>query len=268
MAYSNALSSTNSQYPAVWHVLAHTKTIKGRYNKLTLYIILDVLLGLFCMVFGSWLTLYLYLCTIVLNVIFQIFFLRRALVNENIRWSKKYFFAVNIFLFYLCLVYLVTGLGTIWDIGLHDGVIRTSQIFLLPFNSSLYHWPYILNITMMIPLGFLLPFTWEQFRSITKVSLAGLFLSLLIESSQLLNNRTTTVDDLIMNTLGAMVGYFIFKTLLYIVRKVKGKEIGFHFNNGASSRVIRYEGLCYIIFSFLGVLFFFNAPLFSRLMLW
>ncbi|MCS4468022.1 VanZ family protein [Clostridium botulinum] len=32
-------------------------------------------------------------------------------------------------------------------------------------------------------------------------------------------SRTTTTDDLIMNTLGAIIGYFIFKAFFHIILK-------------------------------------------------
>ena len=38
-------------------------------------------------------------------------------------------------------------------------------------------------------------------------------LSVLVELSQLVNNRSTDVDDLIMNTLGGVLGYGVFKLL-------------------------------------------------------
>lgn len=41
----------------------------------------------------------------------------------------------------------------------------------------------------------------------------GIPFSLAIELNQLLNNRITDIDDLFTNTLGAIVGYVLYKVL-------------------------------------------------------
>ena len=48
----------------------------------------------------------------------------------------------------------------------------------------------------------------NNFRYITEI---GLLFSLFIECSQLLNNRSTDVDDLIMNTIGAVIGLMLYR---------------------------------------------------------
>ena len=55
---------------------------------------------------------------------------------------------------------------------------------------------------MFIPLGFLLPMIWSEFRAVKKVALAGFLLSLTIELNQLFSLRGIATDDLIANTLG------------------------------------------------------------------
>lgn len=64
-----------------------------------------------------------------------------------------------------------------------------------------------LNILLFIPLGFILPLLWKEFRSRRAMCLTGFLLSLGIELAQLLNYRVSDVDDLIMNTLGTWLGY-------------------------------------------------------------
>lgn len=68
----------------------------------------------------------------------------------------------------------------------------------------------ILNILLFIPLGFLVPAVKEGFRKWWKVLLLGLAFSLFIEVSQLvLHMGCFDVADLLHNTLGAMIGYFV-----------------------------------------------------------
>lgn len=67
----------------------------------------------------------------------------------------------------------------------------------------------VLNIILFIPLGFLLPLIWNNFRSAKSTVLFGFGLSLVIEISQIFTYRTTDIDDLITNTVGTLLGYLI-----------------------------------------------------------
>lgn len=63
------------------------------------------------------------------------------------------------------------------------------------------------NIALFMPLGFLLPMVWTGFRRLPRTAAFGACVSLFIELSQLFNYRATVTDDLLLNTLGAVLGY-------------------------------------------------------------
>ena len=98
---------------------------------------------------------------------------------------------------------LNVNLIPLWDI--------TSGVRAYLINSGL-------NILLFVPLGFILPLLWKEFRSRRAMCLTGFLLSLGIELAQLLNDRVSDVDDLIMNTLGAFLGYAL---LMLLSRKKK-----------------------------------------------
>jgi len=112
---------------------------------------------------------------------------------------------------------------------------------------------------MTIPLGFLLPAIWPEFRFLKKVMLAGFLFSLTIEALQLFTLRFSTTGDLITNTLGAIIGYFIFLTLSRLFGRVK-KD-----NEQIVSRVMRYEAIVYIALSLIGVVFLYHPAITMRL---
>lgn len=67
------------------------------------------------------------------------------------------------------------------------------------------------NIIMFLPLGFFLPLLWQGLRKWWKTWFLVLFIMTLIEVTQALTLRgTCDVDDLILNLLGAAMGYAIF----------------------------------------------------------
>lgn len=71
-----------------------------------------------------------------------------------------------------------------------------------------------LNVAMFVPLGFLLPAYFDRYRSFVPTLDAGILTSLTVELIQLFTFRATDVDDLIMNTLGAIVGFLLSKLIL------------------------------------------------------
>ena len=116
---------------------------------------------------------------------------------------------------YIWLVISVTGIGSIWDIISKGGLMATFQqanVSLIPFQSEGI-FTYCMNVIMLMPLGFLLPYIWKNFRNPLKVALTGFLFSVFIEFSQLPTNRLSDIDDLIMNTLGAVLGYVVWKLI-------------------------------------------------------
>lgn len=97
-------------------------------------------------------------------------------------------------------------------------------------NSVIYD---ALNIIMFIPMGMIISFYSEgiEWKDVMKKSF---FISLFIELSQLFlglligsSNRISDINDLIMNTIGGIVGFIIFKKIIEpLYRKTfKGEEI-------------------------------------------
>ncbi|MGN0252021.1 MAG: VanZ family protein, partial [Oliverpabstia sp.] len=79
----------------------------------------------------------------------------------------------------------------------------------------------VLNVVMLIPFGSFLPIFFTKFRKLLPTVIAGMAMSLVIEILQLFTFGATDVDDLIMNTLGTLLGYFVGA---FIARKVYKKE--------------------------------------------
>lgn len=68
-----------------------------------------------------------------------------------------------------------------------------------------------LNICMFVPLGILLPVVFRAMRRWYCTCPTVFFISFLIEFVQYFIGRSADVDDLIMNTLGGIIGYLIFR---------------------------------------------------------
>ena len=142
---------------------------------------------------------------------------------------------VALLLVYICLVVVVRF--TFCPFGKVDGKIQpllfdASRRFpvRLTLIPSVYLFDYpamkeallnlIGNITMFIPLGIVWPVCFKQLNSHRKVIAAGVGTSLLIEILQLpFFDRVSDIDDLILNSLGFLIGYGIY----LLVKKSKKK---------------------------------------------
>ncbi|MDO4519020.1 MAG: VanZ family protein [Eubacteriales bacterium] len=82
------------------------------------------------------------------------------------------------------------------------------------------------NVVCFIPYGFMLPILSKEFRNGFLIVLSGFTISFAVEVIQLATRvGTFDVDDLILNTLGTVLGYFAFTICNKIRRNYYGKKI-------------------------------------------
>lgn len=155
---------------------------------------------------------------------------------------------VFIFLYYVYLVLETTGIGTIWEIGLYPGMKLQEEINLIPFRDGI-SLSMILNVVMFMPLGFLLPLLWKEYQSLVRTAIIGFCFSCGIEFCQLFNRRVSDVDDLLMNTLGAILGWLIWIVFSRIMHLKYGRR-----NQGFGGK----EGAVYLALSLVGQFFLYN----------
>lgn len=206
------------------------------------------------------------LCVITPCFIYQIITIKSRKIKDKVNLIP-HLIKVYIFLLYVSLAIIVAGIGSIWDIGQFGNIIRIEEINLVPFGSS-GATTYILNIIMFMPLGFLLPFIWSKFRNLSKVFCVGLCFSLAIEFCQLFNHRVSDIDDLMMNSLGAVFGYLIWlcvtKLFKYIIKlpifvSVSNTDNQNKFSLYISKKSIsKNEAVMYLSLAILGEFLFYN----------
>lgn len=166
-------------------------------------------------------------------------------------YKVRHIIWVYIYMFYGYLaVQEAAGIGSIWDLITYGKL--DNSINLIPFSSE-GAMTYILNIIMFMPLGFLLPLIWENFRNAKKVVLMGFLMSLTIEICQLFNIRTTDIDDLMMNTLGALVGYCCWKVFSLVFRNAGTKCV----------EIKKSEPVIYMFEGILGLFLLYNWRVFN-----
>lgn len=85
------------------------------------------------------------------------------------------------------------------------------------------------NIGMFVPTGIILPILYKGVDRLWKAVGIGFAMSFIIEVTQLLfYERTSDVDDLILNTAGAAIGYLgcvLVKEIISVLSKSKNKQV-------------------------------------------
>jgi glycopeptide antibiotics resistance protein len=101
----------------------------------------------------------------------------------------------------------------------------------------------------------MLPCIWKKYEVFWKTALSGITLSLIIELSQLFSGRVTDIDDLMMNTLGALIGWVIFRLLKEHLSKLQDKVSVQSTNTEKIPLLLREEEYFYMASAFAGMFF-------------
>ncbi|AST94365.1 hypothetical protein BC6307_14845 [Sutcliffiella cohnii] len=79
------------------------------------------------------------------------------------------------------------------------------------------------NMFVFTPIGIFVPLLYRRVRSLKKISVVALAVTCFIEITQLFIGRSTDIDDVILNTIGVMIGYGMF---VFIKRKINRRLKG------------------------------------------
>ena len=104
------------------------------------------------------------------------------------------------------------------EIGRYYGVgVRTG-------SWSLFWLNVVGNVCVFMPLGIFLPMLFEKGKRLMAVLCFSLELSFIVEIVQLVTKRGSfDVDDLLLNTIGGILGYAIYKILKLFKKKEEAR---------------------------------------------
>ena len=120
--------------------------------------------------------------------------------------------AIFVFCYYLIGILTMTGIGKLNAFSPRLVIIPFLDMISGPIDT-------ILNIILFFPLGFFLPLLYKRYHHISSVALTAFLFSLSIEIVQMFGHGATDINDLITNTVGASLGYFIYRLLFKPTRK-------------------------------------------------
>lgn len=166
-------------------------------------------------------------------LIFLIYMIFVTLCKRKYRFGQ-FLLLISFAVYFFCMIHLV-----FFPIEVNIGEYAN----LTPWYKSINFIPvltidlatFILNTIMLVPFGIYLPLLSNQYQSIKKAAIMGLYISLSFEFTQLLirillgNGRSTDVNDLIANSLGAVIGFLIIRELSkisFVYNILQGLSLG------------------------------------------
>lgn len=107
----------------------------------------------------------------------------------------------------LCLFHVVTFQDVTWS---SSNFIPFKEMLRYRFASSLFFRNVLGNMLMFIPFGFFVSY-FLKLKKPYSILLLSLLISSTIETTQLLIGRVFDVDDIILNVVGGVVGFAVYK---------------------------------------------------------
>ncbi|MEK4228175.1 VanZ family protein [Solibacillus sp. FSL H8-0538] len=73
------------------------------------------------------------------------------------------------------------------------------------------------NVILFVPIGLFVPLLWQRWRTWLGILMVAIAVPFFIEFIQYFIGRSSDVDDLILNAVGIMWGYFVYKLFAAIL---------------------------------------------------
>ena len=144
--------------------------------------------------------------------------------NEKLIFHKEF---VNLlFIVYILLLYELLTRSELNSNGGYN-LVPFTEIFRYKIGSNSFYFNVIGNIVMFIPFGYFIS-TYVKPKKILTILLVSAISSATVEFVQLCIGRSFDIDDIILNTLGAIIGlliYVAFNAIKKFLPSIFGKDI-------------------------------------------
>lgn len=127
-----------------------------------------------------------------------------------------------LFIIYMLMFFQVVTYQDVISYG--NNFIPFKELIRYRLGSDLFYKNIIGNILLFMPYGFFASYYLKLDKK--KIALLLIFImSISIESVQLLIGRCFDIDDILLNIMGGMIGYFIYRILDKITDKMSRKTV-------------------------------------------
>ena len=146
-------------------------------------------------------------------------------ITYLIKYKVKFIFYKEIlmlgFIMYVIALFeVVTFQDVSWS---SSNFIPFKEMLRYEFGTKLFFKNVVGNMIMFIPFGFFISY-FLKFKKFYSIFFLTLLTSITIETTQLLIGRVFDIDDIFLNIIGGLIGYFIFR-IIYKIKFLKKESI-------------------------------------------
>ena len=135
--------------------------------------------------------------------------LTQIILNKEKLVLHKEIINLGFVIYLLCLFHVVTFQDVSWSTS---NFIPFKEMFRYEFASPMFFKNVIGNMMMFLPYGFFISF-YLKLRKAPIAFTLSLIASVVIETIQLLIGRVFDIDDIILNVIGGMFGFYLYDFL-------------------------------------------------------
>lgn len=119
-------------------------------------------------------------------------------------------------IYVLCIFYVVTFQDVDWSTS---NFIPFKEIFRYDFGTRLFYKNVIGNMMMFMPYGLFITYFLKT-KKVSLILFLSFILSLTIEITQFFIGRVFDIDDIMLNLIGALIGFYLFRIINNIKEKL------------------------------------------------
>ena len=129
---------------------------------------------------------------------------------------------LGMIVYVLSLFYIVTFQDVSWSTS---NFVPFKEILRYNFGSSLFFKNVLGNMLIFMPFGLFISYILKS-KKIFPITLITLITSITIETTQLIIGRVFDIDDILLNVLGSLFGYYLFVLIEQIIpSKLKNEKV-------------------------------------------
>ncbi len=141
-----------------------------------------------------------------------------AIKNSNKKFCFYEEFLNLLFMVYVLLLFeLLTGAEN--SLGSGMNLVPFSEIFRYDIGSPMFIYNVLGNILLFVPYGYFVA-RYTKSKSLFQIFVVSLITSCTIEILQVRMGRTFDVDDILLNVIGGILGYFFYALLNSIKKRL------------------------------------------------
>ena len=156
---------------------------------------------------------------ILITILFSIRYFSITSNNKKIVFYREILYLIFV-VYLLCFFYVLTFEDVDWSTA---NFIPFKEMFRYKVGSRMFLKNVCGNIILFIPYGFFVAY-FTQIKKVKTITVLSLLVSLAVETIQYRIGRVFDIDDIFLNIIGGILGYYFYRLLTFLLNKTSLKK--------------------------------------------